>query len=339
VVLGQNRLLKYIEGIARDENLLILTEEPEAFLHPQLQRSVSLYLKSLAKTAQVIVTTHSAVLVDSVDILSIVRLIRSPLGLRYNWIVEAMEPGKLGRLNRYCDAKNSEIVFADKVILCEGISDWAVLTRLIDDLTSGNHHKLNISVIHGDGNALRYVAQLLDLFKVDHRIILDKDCLYEKRTLIKQICSDKQKEITVNEFNKIDKYIGACTSISDALEARDLINAMFKSRDIFVLSSDIEGAICYSFSKKRLLQNLGPTNLNHFSQESIDELAEKSGEEFATKMYALIGSKGWKNGRKSDNKPKPHILGELMTLCGIENARAASDVNAIKLMLNDFLID
>src|SRR5690606_21828171 len=105
-------------------------EEPEAFLHPQYQRAVSDYLKQLAKKSQVLISTHSSVLVDSVELSHIARLIKNHNGLDYRWKWEQSELARLKYLSRYCDAKNSELIFAEKVILCEGITDKNIICEI-----------------------------------------------------------------------------------------------------------------------------------------------------------------------------------------------------------------
>lgn len=88
--LGYNNLL-YIASILAELTLdeegegqplfkLLLIEEPEAHLHPQLQIRLLNHLKSVAeknKNVQVIVTTHSTVLASSVNIESIIHLSKS----------------------------------------------------------------------------------------------------------------------------------------------------------------------------------------------------------------------------------------------------------------------
>ena len=77
--LGYNNLLYIatvfaeLEAVGKDNNLftVLLIEEPEAHLHPQLQIKLIKYLEKLTedyKNMQIIITTHSPVLASSVDI-------------------------------------------------------------------------------------------------------------------------------------------------------------------------------------------------------------------------------------------------------------------------------
>ena len=135
--LGYNNLLYLATVIAElnsetgDEheraNLkVLLIEEPEAHLHPQLQIKLLKYLESNAKISnmQVIVTTHSPVLASSVNINSMIHL------SKLNDKVEAIAVSDCGLkknscnfISRWLDATKSNLLFAKGVILVEGIAE------------------------------------------------------------------------------------------------------------------------------------------------------------------------------------------------------------------------
>jgi putative ATP-dependent endonuclease of the OLD family len=73
LVLGILRFVAERESATKG-HVFFAVEEPEAFLHPQTQRAMAQILKKLSKTAQVLVTTHSSVVVDSFRISQIARL-------------------------------------------------------------------------------------------------------------------------------------------------------------------------------------------------------------------------------------------------------------------------
>lgn len=113
---------------------LLLIEEPEAHLHPQLQVRLLKYLEKTAteKKVQVIVTTHSPVLAASVSLDSLVHLCISN-----DETPQATSLSKCGLtkestafVNRWLDVTKSTLLFAKGVILVEGIAEAMLLPVL-----------------------------------------------------------------------------------------------------------------------------------------------------------------------------------------------------------------
>lgn len=73
MVLG---ILRYVASRSDQTagKVVFVIEEPEAFLHPQTQRAMAKILRDISSDAQLLVTTHSPVLVDSFSVRRIVRL-------------------------------------------------------------------------------------------------------------------------------------------------------------------------------------------------------------------------------------------------------------------------
>jgi putative ATP-dependent endonuclease of OLD family len=146
--LGYNNLL-YIASILAELTLndsdeeegllfkLLLIEEPEAHLHPQLQIRLLNHLKSVANddnNVQVVVTSHSTVLASSVDIDSIIHLSRStpPIAtpLRLCGVPETSKQF----INRWLDVTKSNLLFASGVILVEGIAEQMLIPVLAKEV-------------------------------------------------------------------------------------------------------------------------------------------------------------------------------------------------------------
>lgn len=142
--LGYNNLL-YIATVlaeltlAEDVNVfkILLIEEPEAHLHPQLQIRLLKYLEmtALENNVQVIVTTHSPVLAASASIESLIHLSRIQSDDEYIHSAIALSscgipPESQGFLSRWFDVTKSTLLFARGVVLVEGIAEAMLVPEL-----------------------------------------------------------------------------------------------------------------------------------------------------------------------------------------------------------------
>ncbi|NOI82619.1 AAA family ATPase [Vibrio tubiashii] len=141
--LGYNNLL-YIASILAELTFdddeerpmlrLLLIEEPEAHLHPQLQIRLLNHLKSVSEkeggNVQVIVTSHSTVLASSVDINSIIHLSKSPTPIATPLRLCGLSDVSISFINRWLDVTKSNLLFASGVILVEGIAEQMLIPAL-----------------------------------------------------------------------------------------------------------------------------------------------------------------------------------------------------------------
>ncbi|WP_028300671.1 ATP-dependent nuclease [Oceanospirillum beijerinckii] len=177
--LGYNNLL-YIASILaeltfddKDEEQplfkLLLIEEPEAHLHPQLQVRLLNHLKSVAeenKNVQVIVTTHSTVLASSVELESIIHLSKSPNPIATPLKACGLPTTSSQFINRWLDVTKSNLLFAGGVILVEGIAEQMIIPTLakivLKDQEIGRKslEDLGVSTINLNGIYFRHFMQL-----------------------------------------------------------------------------------------------------------------------------------------------------------------------------------
>ncbi|EOY3075082.1 ATP-dependent endonuclease [Vibrio parahaemolyticus] len=177
--LGYNNLL-YIASIMAELTLddvdeeqslfkLLLIEEPEAHLHPQLQIRLLNHLKSVAKqneNVQVIVTTHSTVLASSVELESIIHLSKSQSPIATPLRTCGLPEASSQFINRWLDVTKSNLLFSSGVILVEGIAEQMIIPALakivLKDQKEGrkNLGDLGISTINLNGIYFKHFMQL-----------------------------------------------------------------------------------------------------------------------------------------------------------------------------------
>lgn len=154
--LGQKNILYLSLFIAELENSsnrheinILLIEEPEAHLHPQLQKILFSNLNDL-KTTQVFMTSHSTHIASDCDYKNLNILFRN-----VNKEVKSFAPFKDGLLSkrenlllkRYLDATRSEMFFASAIIYVEGVGEQFIIPSIAKEVFKINLTEHNISVI------------------------------------------------------------------------------------------------------------------------------------------------------------------------------------------------
>lgn len=316
MVLG---VLRYVASRSNQSagNVVFVIEEPEAFLHPQTQRAMAQILREISRDAQLIVTTHSPVLVDSFSVSRIVRLPLSPSGMTFVSERKDLSEAADGRLTRLCDAANSELVFASAVILVEGHGDKLLVDYLLGRITGGEggHYALGITVIEASSiDNIPYLVQLAELFGVRSYIMIDKDGIHKqgtgKRKLSGILRAKKEKSpLKVNgKFYEVaDRKV---SSLKEALAQQNEINDILDPWDVFVLASDLEGLLLDTIGYKTLSMMLGPKGNNILDCGTVERY--RAGNKGKDELASWLGTKGWNSDGKKSNKMKPHLPAALI---------------------------
>lgn len=175
----------------RDFKILCL-EEPEAHLHPAMQYKLFKYLKNLDKknelNQQIFVTTHSSNIsaVAGIDNMFMLAYERNDKysDCRQQSLQEQFtdsdektvkEDAKL-HLTKFLDVTRSDMLFADKVILVEGIAE-KLLMPLFMDVCGCPYEDEHISIVEIGGKHFEHFVELFNENAVNKKVlcITDRD--------------------------------------------------------------------------------------------------------------------------------------------------------------------
>ncbi len=191
----------------RKSGALFLIEEPEMFLHPQMQRSLYKTIRSISVNNQIIYTTHSPHFVTIPEYDEIFRINKNKNGTQKN--VSSLEKTKAieEKFRKELDPERNELFFAKKVLLVEGDTEKLALPEYAkrENLDFDNAGGTIIEV--GGKRNLKPFADLIVSFNIPLGIIYDTDCSDiqkedEEKALNEELEKYKTKGVSVWSFDK-----------------------------------------------------------------------------------------------------------------------------------------
>jgi len=137
-----------------EQQMILALEEPEAHLHPHVQRSIFRYFLTKESTIKsLIVTTHSPhiVSVAGIERIIILRNINDYIGTKgYGISQNLFTDDELDDINRYLDVTRGELLFSRGVIFVEGIAELYLIPAFARSMEI-NLDYLGISVVSVHG--------------------------------------------------------------------------------------------------------------------------------------------------------------------------------------------
>ncbi|EOU1119347.1 AAA family ATPase [Clostridium perfringens] len=202
----------YVDISNNKSQYILLIEEPEVYLHPNLQRKMIDTLISISDNNQVIFTSHSPITLSKLSKQQI-KLVKKENGVAFvEDVVPKVVIDELGI--------KADDVFANKcIIFVEGKDDKNIFEILINKIEDGLTNKINIIDV-GNCKQLKFYANaevlINNRFNIPTLIIRDTDTKkssVRKDELIMEILSNRSglldediKEKIIESIRIIDKY-------------------------------------------------------------------------------------------------------------------------------------
>ena len=221
---------------------LLIAEEPELFLHPQARRVISAELNKFLNSSknqerQLIISTHSTEYLKNVEPFNITRVYKN---IQDNCSIakqidDVTSSGLTIELKRFLWSNNTEMFFADKVILVEG-GEVYLISSIVDKLMNGyqllDYENISIARVNGKGNFLSY-STMLKCFDIKYLILGDLDCFkdeipkfvsyYGMDSIKENVVKIKKafEELPIN-YSKIVERIDRIETNTDAQKLQEL---------------------------------------------------------------------------------------------------------------------
>lgn len=176
LTLAMFRLLAQLKA----ENFIPAIEEPENSLHPRGQREMLWALQELARTAQVICTTHSSVFLDLGQLEDNIVLSRTAKGNTVARTFHGGTPDEVVALREILGIRISDALLSgggNCALIVEGATELHAYPHFFT-LAGYNARALGVSIITADASdthRIRHILRVLNVYDIPAVVVLDKD--------------------------------------------------------------------------------------------------------------------------------------------------------------------
>lgn len=218
------------------KNFILGIEEPENSLHPRGQREMLWALQRVAKTAQVICTTHSSIFLDLGRLEDNIVLVRTAKG---NTIARSFKTENLPKLRELLGIRVSDALLSgggNCAIILEGPTEQGAYPHFFR-IAGHNPRRLGVSIINAEGSdfdKIKRLLMVLERYDIPSVVVLDKDatkCADDLRRFGTDGPLPNLKKVFLLERGTFETYIPLDIAIH-------VINERFEGEEITVEDID-----------------------------------------------------------------------------------------------------
>lgn len=200
----------------KNNNTIFVIEEPELYLHPQLQKSMAKTISDISKRNQVFFTTHSPLMLrdfQSDDIRNV--------KLNETDYHTEIETTKLDDILDEIGYSTQDIINTDFIIFVEGTTDKEVVELIIKKYYDIDIERITVIDTKSCNNIVFYASlRFLEKTKMGDNFVIIRDCDTKDKNVVESSLENKLKEnipekyvdehkdqIFITDYSSIEGYL------------------------------------------------------------------------------------------------------------------------------------
>ncbi|WP_436607396.1 AAA family ATPase [Sorangium sp. So ce1036] len=205
---------------ARRRPILLLVEEPEIYMHPEMCRRMRDTLLRIARsgTAQVVCTTHSPTFLDLADRHDGIAILRRINGNVHKTQREddifhgetASQQRRRLRMMLNFDPTANEVFFTNEVCLVEGDSEVAAVSAIAErlyqekqiDINVCLSHRRRVAIVNCRGKwTITAFQHVLNAFNIAYRVVHDEDAVNNDENIAPEGSAARANRVILDYIN------------------------------------------------------------------------------------------------------------------------------------------